>query len=132
MIGQYAHGNEPSHHVVYLYRFSNQPQKTETLVKKICNDFYKNQPDGLIGNDDCGQMSAWYIFSTLGFYPVNPAGGNYILGRSQAKRLKICRPGERSLIIHNHNRTTIQWNGREIRKFEISHRELIKGGHLEF
>src|SRR5574343_1697341 len=73
LIGQYAHGNEPSHHVAYLYSYSSKPETGKQLITKICNQFYNNTPDGIIGNDDCGQMSAWYIFSTLGFYPVNPA-----------------------------------------------------------
>lgn len=74
LIGQYAHGNEPSHHITYLYNYVGRPDKTQSLVKKILNEFYKNAPDGLIGNEDCGQMSAWYVLSAMGLYPVNPCG----------------------------------------------------------
>ena len=80
LIGQYAHGNEPSHHITYLYNYVGRPDKTQSLVKKILNEFYKNAPDGLIGNEDCGQMSAWYVLSSMGIYPSNPCGGTYELG----------------------------------------------------
>lgn len=89
LIGQYAHGNEPSHHVAYIYAYLDRPWETERLVRQICNDFYKNRPDGLIGNDDCGQMSAWYIFSAMGFYPMNPASGEFVLGAPQVKSASI-------------------------------------------
>lgn len=69
LIGQYAHGNEPSHHMAYLYDYVGKPNKTISMVQQICNNFYQNSPNGLIGNEDCGQMSAWYVFSALGFYP---------------------------------------------------------------
>lgn len=72
MIGQYAHGNEPSHHVIYLYNAVDQPWKTQEYVAKVMNELYLNSPAGLCGNEDCGQMSAWYVFSAMGFYPVNP------------------------------------------------------------
>ncbi len=80
MIGQYVHGNEPSHHIPYLYNYSGQPWKTQEKVRQILTGLYNDQPDGLPGNEDCGQMSAWYVFSALGFYPVNPANGKYDLG----------------------------------------------------
>ena len=80
LIGQYAHGNEPSHHMTYLYNFCNQPSKTQYRVHQILNDFYKNEPDGLIGNEDCGQMSAWYVLSALGFYQVTPGTEYFMLG----------------------------------------------------
>ena len=73
LIGQYAHGNEPSHHMAYLYNYVNQPWKTQEMVQKIMNEMYSSNPDGLIGNEDCGQMSAWYVLSSMGFYPVTPA-----------------------------------------------------------
>lgn len=90
MIGQYAHGNEPSHHVAYLYAYTQNPQKGHRIIKDICSRFYKNTPAGLIGNEDCGQMSAWYIFSMLGFYPVNPANGTFVTGLPQIKNAVIC------------------------------------------
>ena len=80
LIGQYAHGNEPSHHMAYLYDYAGEPWKTQELVHRICRDFYNNRRDGLIGNEDCGQMSAWYVFSALGFYPVTPASNQYAIG----------------------------------------------------
>lgn len=86
MIGQYAHGNEPSHHIVYLYAFSDTPKVGQQYIHKIIHDFHNNTPDGMIGNDDCGQMSAWYILSTLGFYPVNPANGEFVLGAPQVQK----------------------------------------------
>ena len=80
LIGQYAHGNEPSHHMAYLYNFVNKPAKTQERVRQILTEQYKNTPDGISGNEDCGQMSAWYIFSSLGFYPVTPGTNAYIIG----------------------------------------------------
>src|SRR5690606_21653295 len=89
LIGQYAHGNEPSHHIVYLYNYVDKPKKAQELIHKICRDFYKNKPDGLIGNEDCGQMSAWYIFSALGFYPVDPVSGEFVFGAPQIPFARI-------------------------------------------
>ena len=80
LIGQYAHGNEPSHHIIYLYDYTSKPYKTQELVHKVMTEMYKNEPDGLIGNEDCGQMSAWYVLSALGFYPVTPGSNNYMIG----------------------------------------------------
>src|SRR5690606_33710755 len=89
LIGQYAHGNEPSHHIAYLYMYLDRPRDTQQLIRKICRDFYQNKPDGLIGNDDCGQMSAWYLFSAMGFYPVNTVDGRYIFGAPQLSKVTI-------------------------------------------
>lgn len=89
LIGQYAHGNEPSHHMAYLYNYVNKGYKTEQRVNQILNDFYKNTPDGLIGNEDCGQMSAWYVLSSLGFYQVTPGTNKYILGTPHFKEVKV-------------------------------------------
>ena len=101
MIGQYAHGNEPSHHIAYLYAYSDTPDKEKKLITQICKDFYNNTTTGMIGNDDCGQMSAWYIFSTLGFYPVNPANSEYVLGEPQAKKIVIKLSNQKNLFIKN-------------------------------
>ncbi|NCB08882.1 MAG: glycoside hydrolase family 92 protein, partial [Bacteroidia bacterium] len=92
LIGQYAHGNEPSHHVAYLYALAGKPWKTQKLVHQICQTQYQDKINGLCGNDDCGQMSAWYIFSNLGFYPVNPCGGEFVLGAPQLAGAKISLP----------------------------------------
>ena len=83
MIGQYAHGNEPSHHIIYLYNYTNSPYKSQYYANKVMNEFYKNEPDGLIGNEDCGQMSAWYVLSSLGFYPVSPVKNSFAIGSPQ-------------------------------------------------
>lgn len=89
LIGQYAHGNEPSHHIAYLYNFVGKPQKTIELVRRIMKDFYTDQPDGLIGNEDCGQMSAWYVFSALGFYPVCPGTSAYVYGEPAFGKIRL-------------------------------------------
>jgi predicted alpha-1,2-mannosidase len=89
MIGQYAHGNEPSHHVAWLYAWSDKPELTSRLITRICNEFYTDKPTGMIGNDDCGQMSAWYIFATLGLYPVNPANGLFIRSLPQCNKIVL-------------------------------------------
>jgi hypothetical protein len=89
LIGQYAQGNEPSHHMAYLFNYARKPWRTQQLVNKINKEFYKNAPDGLIGNEDCGQMSAWYIFSAMGFYPVTPGSGIYALGSPIFEEVKI-------------------------------------------
>lgn len=88
-IGQYAHGNEPSHHIAYLYNYTNTPWKSQYYTNKIIKELYSSTPSGYSGNEDCGQMSAWYIFSALGFYPVNPANNVYCFGSPQLKNAKI-------------------------------------------
>jgi predicted alpha-1,2-mannosidase len=98
MIGQYAHGNEPSHHVAYLYAYTGNPAKGHRVITQICNEFYRKSPAGLIGNDDCGQMSAWYIFSMLGFYPVNPANASFVVGCPQVNGAVI-RCGNNKIVI---------------------------------
>lgn len=92
LIGQYAHGNEPSHHITYLYAYTDAPWKGQNLVQRIVRDFYTDKPNGIIGNDDCGQMSAWYVLSTLGFYPVVPASGNFVLGAPQVSAARLTLP----------------------------------------
>ncbi len=89
IIGLYVHGNEPGHHIPYLYNWTGHPEKTQERVRMICNTMYANAPDGLCGNDDCGQMSAWYIFSALGFYPVCPGSDEYALGSPLVKSAEI-------------------------------------------
>lgn len=106
MIGQYAHGNEPSHHIVYLYAFSETPKTGQKYIKQIINEFHNNTPDGMIGNDDCGQMSAWYILSTLGFYPVNPATGEFVLGAPQVKKAVIHFKNNKTFTMEANNFST--------------------------
>ena len=89
LIGQYVHGNEPSHHVIYFYPLVGEPDKAADRIREVCDKFYRNAPDGLAGNDDCGQMSAWYMFSAMGFYPFNPCGGEYVIGAPQLPEVKL-------------------------------------------
>ena len=99
LIGQYAHGNEPSHHVAWLYAWSDRPARAPQLVREIATRFYKDTPDGILGNDDCGQMSAWYIFATLGFYPVEPTSGRLVVGSPLVSHATIALPHGRKLTI---------------------------------
>jgi predicted alpha-1,2-mannosidase len=132
MIGQYAHGNEPSHHIAYLYAYSNTPAKGKALITQICKEFYNNTPTGMIGNDDCGQMSAWYIFSTLGFYPVNPVAGEYIIGQPQIQSAIVHLQGGKQLEIKNNNSSGLMLNNQPIKGFNIHHKEISSGGILNF
>ena len=139
LIGQYAHGNEPSHHVAYLYNYAGQPYKTQQLIREIFDRFYLPKPDGLCGNDDCGQMSAWYIFSAMGFYPVNPIGGEYILGAPQVEEVTISLPNDKTFTMQakglsNENKyvKSVTWNGEPVENFRIHHSEIMKGGELVF
>ncbi|MDX2133351.1 MAG: GH92 family glycosyl hydrolase [Saprospiraceae bacterium] len=131
MIGQYAHGNEPSHHIAYLYAYSNTPEKTGALVRQICNAFYDNTPSGMIGNDDCGQMSAWYIFSTLGFYPVNPFSGELVIGAPQVNKAVIRSFRGRAFVIAADKRTASPMlNGEAIKGPAFRYEEITRGGRL--
>jgi predicted alpha-1,2-mannosidase len=139
MIGQYAHGNEPSHHVAYLYNYSATPHKTQELIRRIFDDFYFPTRDGLSGNDDCGQMSAWYIFSALGFYPVDPVSGDYIIGAPQVHAMTLHLPnGKRfemkanGLSDENKYVNAIRLNGRLLTGFVITYDQVKEGGTLEF
>jgi predicted alpha-1,2-mannosidase len=132
MIGQYAHGNEPSHHIAYLYAYSEKPERGKELITQICNEFYNNTTTGMIGNDDCGQMSAWYIFSTLGFYPVNPVGGEYIIGQPQIKSATVHLEGGKLLHIKNNNSKSVLQNDKPIDGFQLSHKQISEGGILNF
>lgn len=139
LIGQYAHGNEPSHHVAYFYALAGKPWRTQELVRKITERFYVNKPDGLCGNDDCGQMSAWYIFSAMGFYPVDPVSGNYVLGAPQVNSLEITLPGNKTFTMEARNLSKenkyvreILLNDKPYANLSISHRDIMKGGKLVF
>jgi predicted alpha-1,2-mannosidase len=139
MIGQYAHGNEPSHHMAYLYNYSGQPWKTQALVRRIMSELYTDAPDGLCGNEDCGQMSSWYVFSALGFYPVNPSNGIYDIGSPLFDTAIIqLENGKRfTIIAHNNSPENIyinnlKLNGSNYTKCFITHADIIKGGVLEF
>ena len=139
LIGQYAHGNEPSHHIAYLYNFLGKPFKTQELVHQIMNEFYQNKPDGLIGNEDCGQMSAWYAFSAMGFYPVNPCGGQYIIGTPRFPLIKIKVGKEKTFAIKAINLSdanfyvqSVMLNGMPLSRSWINHEEIMAGGELTF
>jgi predicted alpha-1,2-mannosidase len=139
MIGQYAHGNEPSHHIVYLYAFSDTPKTGQKYIHKIINEFHNNTPDGMIGNDDCGQMSAWYILSTLGFYPVNPANGEFVLGAPQVKNATIHLKNNKKFSISTSDFSTENFytNHQKLNNIEVStpiinYSDIIKGGTLNF
>ncbi len=139
LIGQYAHGNEPGHHITYLYPYAGQQWKTAEKVREICTSLYSDQPDGLCGNEDCGQMSAWYILSAMGMYPVNPAAGIYVFGSPLFDRVEINLPGGNSFKIIAENNSSdnlyiqsVSLNGHAYKKSYISHDEIIKGGMLVF
>lgn len=139
MIGQYAHGNEPSHHIVYLYAYSETPKFGQKYIHKIINEFHNNTPDGMIGNDDCGQMSAWYILSTLGFYPVNPANGEFVLGAPQVKKATLHLKNNKTFTIEATNfsnenmyQENAQLNNTSLSKPFITYSEIMTGGKLNF
>jgi predicted alpha-1,2-mannosidase len=139
LIGQYAHGNEPNHHVAYLYTLAGNPAKTQELVRQIAGQFYLNKPEGLSGNDDCGQMSAWYIFTAMGFYPVNPADGHYVLGAPLLDRVRIALAGGKSFVIEakglsqaNKYVQSISLNGKPYVREYITHKDIMNGGKLVF
>lgn len=145
LIGQYAHGNEPSHHIVYLYNYTRHPWKTQFYASKIMEEFYKNEPDGLIGNEDCGQMSAWYVLSAMGIYPVTPGNGLYMIGSPQMHEVVLTFESGRRMLIH------AQWPGdgrrylskaslgkygvsgiKPMKSPVISHADFMNGGILLF
>lgn len=139
LIGQYAHGNEPCHHVAYLYALAGKPAKTQELIRKICNTQYLDKVEGLCGNDDCGQMSAWYVLSALGFYPVNPCGGEYVLGAPQVAKAEISLPGGKTFTIEavhlsdkNQYVKSMELNGQAYTQKTISHQAIMQGGTLKF
>jgi predicted alpha-1,2-mannosidase len=139
MIGQYAHGNEPSHHITYLYAFSDTPKVGQKYIHKIIHEFHNNTPDGMIGNDDCGQMIAWYILSTLGFYPVNPANGLFVLGAPQIKKAKIHLRNDKKFIIRTSNFSSDNFysqfqklNKIVLTKPKINYSDIMNGGTLYF
>jgi len=138
LIGQYAHGNEPSHHIAYLYNYIGSPEKTADHVKQICTTLYSNKPDGLCGNEDCGQMSAWYVFSVLGFYPVNPASGEYVLSIPLAQESALQLPNGllfrvivKEASAKNKYIKSVTLNGEVYTKSFIKHFDMMKGGVLE-
>jgi hypothetical protein len=151
LIGQYAHGNEPSHHIAYLYNYADEPWKTQKLTRQIMDEFYKPTPDGLIGNEDCGQMSAWYVLSAMGFYQVNPSVPVYAIGTPIFSEAKIHLENGKTFTIKvadiSSNASasvaggspafrpfikSVKLNGKPHRKSFFTHQDLQNGGTLEF
>lgn len=139
LIGNYAHGNEPSHHVTYLYTLAGKPERTQELIRQIFDTQYRPAPDGLCGNDDCGQMSAWYMFSAMGFYPVNPVSGEYVFGAPQMPKFVLhLQDGKTFTILaeglskeHKYVES-ITLNGEPYTKNYITHEDIMKGGTLVY
>ena len=141
MLGQYAHGNEPSHHIPYLFTLFGDPLKTQKMVRKIMDQFYSDRRDGLIGNEDCGQLSAWYVFSSLGFYPVLAGSGQYVLGVPRFEEVEITLPKNQTLTVRQKGYAEGQQmaaekmvlNGHDITAAGyFYHNDLKSGGVLEF
>ncbi|WP_295568924.1 GH92 family glycosyl hydrolase [uncultured Stenotrophomonas sp.] len=139
LIGWYAHGNEPSHHVAYLYSYAGQPWRTQARLKQIMDTQYADRPDGLAGNDDVGQMSAWYVFTALGFYPVAPGSGEYILGRPFLPKATMRLPNGKTFTIvadgldEAHTYVgSVSLNGKPLQRTFLRHDEIMAGGELRF
>jgi predicted alpha-1,2-mannosidase len=139
LIGQYIHGNEPSHHVAYLYAYAGAPWRTQERLKQIVDSQYKPTPDGLAGNDDLGQMSAWVVFTALGFYPVAPGSGQYVIGRPFVDRATLSLPNGKSFTVvadrlspANRYVGSVSLNGRPLDRVWIGHDEIMRGGTLRF
>lgn len=138
-IGQYAHGNEPSQHCAYLYDYVGKPEKTAYYVNKVMQEQYKNSIGGYSGNDDCGQMSAWYILSAMGFYPTDPASGRYDFGSPLLRRVEITLPGGKKFVITSDRKDSddyvikkILLNGQPLKQHFITHAQILAGGTLQF
>ena len=139
LIGQYAHGNEPSHHIAYMFNVAGQPKKTQYWVDRILQTQYNTTPNGLSGNEDCGQISAWYIWSAMGLYPMNPASTEYQFGRPLFDKVTIHLPNGKTFTIIAKNVSkdnkyiqSVKLNGKEYTKWSLSHQELLSDGELVF
>ncbi|MFN4286101.1 MAG: GH92 family glycosyl hydrolase [Lacibacter sp.] len=139
LIGQYAHGNEPSHHIIYMYTLLGHPEKAAHWLRVVADSMYKTGPDGLIGNDDCGQMSAWYIWTSLGMYPMNPAGGEYVFGYPLLEAARLQLPNGNVLHIEVNKKkkqptriAAVQFNGTTLPVHSINHQQLLQGGTLTY
>ncbi len=138
LIGQYAHGNEPSHHIIYMYTTLGQPAKAAKWIKVVADSMYKTGPDGLVGNDDCGQMSAWYIWTCIGFYPMNPVSGEYVFGFPLIDNALIQLPNKKQLQIeikklnqkNKEGIASVLLNGKSIQVKSITHSQLLQGGKM--
>lgn len=138
LIGGYSQGNEPSHHVAYLYTLADRPDRTAEIVREVFDRFYLAKRDGLCGNDDCGQMSAWYLFSAMGFYPIDPVSGEYVLGAPQAHRISLKLPNgtftmrANKLSVKNKYVETVRLNGKKTNLKTLKYNDIKNGGLLEF
>jgi len=139
IIGNYVHGNEPAHHAAYLYNWTDDPWKTQDRVRMILKNQYRPTPDGLGGNDDCGQMSAWYLFSALGFYPVAPGSDRYSLGSPVVRSAKLTLENGKALNIEARDQSeknvyveSVSLNGRKLNRHYLTHSEIMNGGTLVF
>ncbi|MBT9333295.1 GH92 family glycosyl hydrolase [Paracidobacterium acidisoli] len=139
LVGQYAHGNEPSHHIAYLYNYAGAPWKTQARVRSLLETMYRNDPDGMAGNEDCGQMSAWYVISALGFYAVDPVSGNYVFGTPLFDHATIQLADDKKLVIEVKRESpeqqyiqSILFNGKNYEKTWFSHADIREGGTIVF
>lgn len=138
LVGQYAHGNEPSHHIAYLYNYVGQPWKTQELTRRLLREQYDATPEGIAGNEDCGQMSAWYLFSAIGLYPVTPGSGEYVVTTPLFEEVLLTLANGNSLRIRSNNPEknkyikAIKLNGKMLNQLYISYDDLMGGGELEF
>lgn len=139
MIGQYAHGNEPGHHVIYLYNRVKQPWKTQQYATQVMHTLYKNTPDGICGNEDCGQMSSWYVFSAMGFYPVDPISGQYEIGSPIFPEVKMYLANGKTFVVRAENVSdeniyiqSVTVNGQPYNKSYITHEMIMQGDTIHF
>jgi len=137
--GRNKHDNEPSHNYGYLYDFSGQPWKTQAKVREIAAQAYSNTPVGILGNEDCGQMSAWYIFTTMGFYPLNPVSGEYMIGSPLFQKVALSLPGGKTFVITAHGNSpqslyiqSAKLNGKPLTIPMLHFEDIQHGGNLEF
>ena len=138
-IGQYVHGNEPSHHVAYLYNYVGKPHCAQRMIARICKEMYNTSSSGYAGNDDCGEMSSWFVFSAMGFYPVNPVGGDYSLGSPVLDSVTLNLSNGRKFVIKAYRKSSsgpevkaMRLNGTPYRKHTLAHSDIMNGGTLEF
>ena len=139
MIGQYVHFNDPIHHVIYLYPQVGRPERAAARIREVFDTQYHVGPEGLCGNDDCGQMSAWYVFSAMGFYPFDPCGGEYVLGAPQVPRATLRLADGKTFTVvakglskSNKYVKSVTLNGRLITDWKLRHADIVKGGELVF
>ena len=139
LIGQYAHGNEPCHHIPYFYQYAGRPDRTAERIREICRTQYSLKPDGLCGNDDCGQMSAWYVFAALGFYPFDPSSGEYAIGAPQLGKVRLRLPDGRILSVTAKGLSeqrkyvrSVAFDGRQLKGFVLRQADVFRGGELAF